>query len=966
MNGPIKFSDKGTSTELRSNKPLFLADDRFWVVETGEVDVFSVALRDGSPYGSRSHVFRADDGTVLCGLSRRLLDQKGRGLLAVGTPGTTVRELSRAEITEVAETAGNTGRCAQGLDQWISGLYSGVSGRMIFPKDAQLVTPGRETQVEKDTSFRPGKGVVWVRGINSRIFLCGNPEWSAYPEENIGFPISAKAWYRTEHEIQLRGIHTRAAFEKQMALSFLDYFHSVILDCLSKKMDAQDATDQERFESRQRIDRMVISKAYARLAAVIPKKDGTELLQMMHAQPLVSACTIVGKHLNIPIAVPKIEPGVKPDIDMIARASKIRIRETALRDIWWKKDNGPLLAFREEDSRPVALIPASASSYQLVDPEKKTTERMSFKAAETLKPFAYTFYRPFPDEKITLRKLFVFGMAGTGRDILFLLLFGVIGALLGLLFPWATGKIFSDIIPQSSRSELVQLIVILGVCVAARTMFSLTRAVASLRIQGRMDQSLQSALWDRILKLPVPFFRDYTAGDLAQRSMSISALRQMMSEYVINTVLVCIFSSFNLLFLFYYSWELALVGLALVGFAFLVTFFTLFFQLKYQKQIQELEGRIAGIIFQFITGIQKLRVAGTEHRAFSVWADKFAAKKKLAFRSGVIQNVLESFNAVFPLLSSMVIFAWLIYYIEPGEILTGDFLAFNSAFINFQTAMLSMTAVLPMVLTAIPLYNRMRPILETMPEADENRKSPGEITGRVEISHVNFRYQKDGPLILSDVSLSIDPGEFVALVGSSGSGKSTLFRLMLGFEAPESGTIYYDEKDLSTVDPLELRRQMGVVLQNAQLMTGDIFKNIVGSSRLTVNDAWEAARMVGLEEDIKSMPMGMHTVVSEGGGNLSGGQRQRMMIARAIIHKPRVLFFDEATSALDNRTQKTVTESLEKLQTTRIVIAHRLSTIINADRIYVLEHGELVEQGSHDELMDQQGFYYNLANRQMA
>ena len=244
-------------------------------------------------------------------------------------------------------------------------------------------------------------------------------------------------------------------------------------------------------------------------------------------------------------------------------------------------------------------------------------------------------------------------------------------------------------------------------------------------------------------------------------------------------------------------------------------------------------------------------------------------------------------------------------------------------------------------------------------------RHPGELRGCVEISHIHFRYAPDTPLVLRDVSLSVRPGDFVAIIGPSGSGKSSLFRLLLRFEQPESGAIYYDGQDLAGLDVQVVRQQMGVVIQNARLASGSVLMNIIGSSPLDIDHAWEAAASAGLADDIRAMPMGMHTIVSEGGANLSGGQRQRLLIARAIARKPHIFLFDEATSALDNRTQAVISRSLESLQSTRIVIAHRLSTIMNASRIFVMERGVVVQSGSHTELASQSGLFRELAKRQL-
>lgn len=277
-----------------------------------------------------------------------------------------------------------------------------------------------------------------------------------------------------------------------------------------------------------------------------------------------------------------------------------------------------------------------------------------------------------------------------------------------------------------------------------------------------------------------------------------------------------------------------------------------------------------------------------------------------------------------------------------------------------------MASVIGYAVQIVPLYERARPILQTPPEVDPAKTVPGDLSGEVELSHVSFRYQADGPLVLDDVSVQVRPGEFIAFVGPSGAGKSTIIRLLLGFETPAAGSIYYDRDDLDGLDRQALRRQIGVVLQDGKLMPGDVFSNIVGSAPLTLEDAWDAAQLAGLEDDIHDMPMGMQTVIGEGGGTLSGGQRQRLMIARAVVSRPRILLLDEATSALDNRTQAAVSRSLERLKATRIVVAHRLSTIRNADCIYVLDGGHIVQRGSYADLIQQPGMFADLAKRQLA
>jgi len=427
-----------------------------------------------------------------------------------------------------------------------------------------------------------------------------------------------------------------------------------------------------------------------------------------------------------------------------------------------------------------------------------------------------------------------------------------------------------------------------------------------------------------------------------------------------------IFSLGNFCLMFYYSPAMAWWATGTIAVAVTVSGIGCYFQLGYQRGVLALQARTSGLVLQLLTSVGKLRVAGADMPAFALWGKGFGDQRALQFKSRSIANWLSAFNAAFPVIAYLFIF-WAAQPAagERSTLGTGDFLAFLTAFAACLSAALSTSMAFLSTLSAIPLYEQAAPILRTLPEVDGDKAEPGILSGDIEIQHAVFRYRSDGPLVLRDVTLHVNAGEFVAFVGPSGSGKSTLLRLLLGFDELESGSIYYDGQDLGGLDIQAVRRQIGVVLQSGRLMSGDILTNIIGSGSATLEEGWEAARMAGLADDIKVMPMGMHTVISDGGGTLSGGQRQRLLIARAIVNRPRILLFDEATSALDNRTQAIVSASLERLQATRIVVAHRLSTIVNADRICVIQRGRIVEIGKHDELMTRNGLYAELATRQL-
>jgi len=545
---------------------------------------------------------------------------------------------------------------------------------------------------------------------------------------------------------------------------------------------------------------------------------------------------------------------------------------------------------------------------------------------------------------------------------------GTATGLLGLATPVFTGMIFNDVIPSADRLQLFQLMAILLVIAVATLLFNVSSAIALVRIDGRLGAGIQSALWDRLLGLPMPFFRRYTAGDLANRAMGIDSIRRVLSGSVVTAVLAGIFSTFHFGLLFYYGGSLAWWATFLIGLAVLTKLVVGRVRLRFDRAAASVSTKLSGSVLQFLSSISKLRVAGAEIKAFSVWAREFSRQRRYRYRSRLLDNVLAAINAGFPLASQLVIFglAMKLLTADTNPLPTGNFLAFLASYTISLNGLLGASTALLSAASVIPMYEQARPILREKPEVDSGKAEPGTLSGAIEVQSVKFRYYSDGPLVLRDVKLQVRPGEFIAVVGPSGSGKSTLLRLLLGFEEPESGGIYYDGQDLANLDAQSVRAQIGVVLQNGQLMPGDIFTNIVGSSLATLDDAWEAARMAGLDQEIEAMPMKMHTIVSQGGGTISGGQRQRLMIARALVRKPKLLLFDEATSALDNRTQQLVTDSLDLMQASRIVVAHRLSTILHADRIYVMESGRVVQTGNYDELLEREGTFRELAKRQIA
>ncbi|MFI9761735.1 NHLP bacteriocin export ABC transporter permease/ATPase subunit [Streptomyces sp. NPDC051963] len=696
-------------------------------------------------------------------------------------------------------------------------------------------------------------------------------------------------------------------------------------------------------------------------------KSSSKRATAADADASYAACKLVAKAAGIPLTEPT-QAGTGSDrldpVERVAIASRVRTRAVRLDGRWWRDNVGPMIGHRALSGAPVALL-WRRGGYVAVHPATGRETPIEKANAEEFEPRAVMFYRPLPERRLSPLRLLRFSMRGTGGDLTNLILSGLVTVAIGALVPIATGKVLGEFVPKAQTGLIVQVCLAVMVSSVVAAAFMLLQNLTILRLEGRIEATLQPAVWDRLLRLPTKFFTERSTGELASAAMGISSIRRLMAgvgPVVAQSLTVGVM---NLALLFWYSVPMAFAAIGMLVVIAAVFLGLGLWQVRWQRRLVVLGNKLNNQAFQTLRGLPKLRVAAAENYAYGAWASEFARSRELQQKAGHIKNLNAVLSAVYLPLCTLLMFM-LLAGPARGSMSAAAFLTFSTSVTMLLTSVTQLTGAFVSAVAALPLFEEIRPVLDATPEVRTASTRPGPLSGGIETRRLSFRYSDDGPLVLDDVSFEVRPGEFVAIVGPSGCGKSTLLRLLIGFDKPVSGSVLYDGQDLAALDQSAVRRQCGVVLQHAQPFTGSILDVICGTEPYTPEEAMAAAAMAGLAEDIQRMPMGLHTIVA-GNGAISGGQRQRLMIAQALIRRPRILFFDEATSALDNETQRTVIESTKALNATRIVIAHRLSTVLDADRIIVMEDGKVAQQGPPAQLLaDTGGRLHELVRRQMA
>ncbi|USQ81856.1 NHLP bacteriocin export ABC transporter permease/ATPase subunit [Ornithinimicrobium faecis] len=959
----------GEATEVAwSEQDVLLATspEEWLIVESGQVDLFLVTIKDGTTHGPWRSLCRLGAGGVVAGpvagprhriLLRRVEDATVQSVVLP-----SLRTAVRAELAEHDDSSPALEALASGVESTVRAIAHGLRSGPP-PRDFVALSSGSRLELQAGDMARSVEGLLWVDVTDGHVQVNGQLEQSHRTGDVLC--LTRQDWLTMRGVTRLSTADTHEIIANDQVWRRLVTHYTRFLYAIDRSAEHEERAALERLER--------ISDRDAQVLDTVRAENDRLMQTEANADPVaghgvvaghVSAVQRVLRVLHAPTDVPPevVHRRDITDFDDLGSGGWVRTRPLKLEGQWWTEQMGPLVGYWGLDHLPAAFVPYEGGylvEASWLDTPVRVTRENKHQAGKA----AWVVYPRLPADVSTVKGLLRHGLSGLRSEFWLFGTMATLVGLLGLLTPILNGQVLGSFVASANRSMIIQggLAVIASALVAGA--FSIVQNLAILRIQGSMTAKTQTGVWSRLMDLPVTFFHKYSSGRLGTIVLSVKAAEEVLSGVVVAAALGLIVASANLLLIFYYSLQLALVGVGLVVVALAVCWLAGRRLMAVEEERYEADQQLSAMSYETLSAISKIRGAAAEERAFLRWSVQQRAVQAKQLESRRIQDVVTVFNGMYPVLALAAVFttANMLSTAVPLPAL----LSFMTAFTLLLNALLQFTGSVLTAAAMVPMMGSLRPILEAETETGLRKAHPGDLNGQVTLRQVSFRYGADGPLVLEDVNLDIRPGEFVAIVGASGSGKSTIIRLLLGFERPHSGSILFDGQDLGELDLAAVRRQCGVVLQSGALMPGDIRDNIAGGGRYTEDDIWEAAEMAGLADVIKEMPMGLSTVVNETSHGLSGGQIQRLMIARALVNRPRIVIFDEATSALDNPTQQIVAEATHQLNATRLVVAHRLSTVRDADRIFVMEDGKVVQEGTYEELMEtEEGVFAGLARRQ--
>ncbi|MCR5683914.1 MAG: NHLP bacteriocin export ABC transporter permease/ATPase subunit [Lachnospiraceae bacterium] len=718
----------------------------------------------------------------------------------------------------------------------------------------------------------------------------------------------------------------------------------------------------EQINERRKADDEVFEESFLNMAGAVMGRRISDALND-DRQIAADAISEILKYLRVKAQeIPDTVTDMNEVLEYLLRPSGIMRRRVELEKGWYRDASGPMLGTRTDDGSLVALIPAGMNGYCFYDRTTGKRVRLSKRTEKLIEGEAIAFYKPFPLKSMDMWSLLKYILEQISPSDAALIALSMLAVtLVGMITPKLNEMLFSDVLASGSIPVLAGMGVFMACTGISLVLFTTVKSLITARVGTKLDLCVEAATMMRLLALPADFFKDYSSGELSNRAGYLNELSNQLVNVAMSAGLTSIFSLLYITQIFAFAPKLVAPALLVTLLTLVVTVVQVFIQMGISRQQMDLTGKEKGMSYQLISGIQKIRLAGAEKRAFARWAQLYSRSARLSYDPPMFLKTASVITLAISLIGTMVMYAGAI----KSGVSVAEYYAFNTAYGMVNGAFMSLAGIAATIAAIRPTLEMAKPVMETVPEISEDKQVIEKLTGAIELNNVTFRYNEDMPNVLDNITLKIRPGQYVAIVGRTGCGKSTLMRILLGFETPQKGAVYYDGRDLKKIDLKSLRRRIGAVMQDGKMFTGDIFSNItISAPWLTLDDAWEAAKLAGIADDILDMPMGMNTLISEGQGGISGGQRQRLLIARAIAPKPKILMFDEATSALDNLTQKQVSDALDRMKCTRIVIAHRLSTIRQCDRIIVLDQGRIIEDGSYDELLAKNGYFADLVARQ--
>ncbi len=952
------LSARGEAVTCAGNLPLALDDPHLaWYVEQGSVDVFLLEKSDGVESSAPQHVLHAQEGRLLFGVPPKADAMREFSLVAKGMPGTRLRELNSDELIAL-----DAEDLAAQVDHWLSDLAEMLARDEKPVRRPDFVLAAGET-VKHQGSVASRRGVVWISELPARAgFYMGLVGLDAAADR---VPITPITWLSLTGETEIAGKSSETLAREGQLLSSLPSFHEIALslEILNRSLAIVDLVnlDRAQLDSR-RSDEINARKRLFNLLGF-----QKEAVYDTDSDSLFAAIGQIGRFEKVQFKFPASVENLSrvQIIETIADLSGIRARAVniEIEERWWIEAGTPFLAFNKDDGRPITLVPGRTGRFVAVDSNTNKKTRVTADYAATLEPIAWTFCPPLPTGTTNFGELLRTGMRRVSGEISSFLAAGLLIGLAAIAPAVIAGILLDQAVPGKDFSLLWVATGALIAVAVLEALLHLYQGTARMRLEGRVVTRMEAAFWDRLFRLPLDFLQHYPSGDISMRGLIFGVLRDNVLGTVITAVISVLFILPIFAFIFIYQDDSAFPVGAFAGGGVVIILIIGMCQIKPQTQVFASQRTLAGLLLQFVRGIPRFRIGNAEGSAYAIWARDYLAQKKAEIRVGNVSTVLMTWQTAFGVMPGVILMA-AVPVAGDGAVSAGGFIVVYLLFHAFMANYGRLSAVFSQVSTVKPSLDLLEPFLKEKPEVVVQGNPVGELGGAVSLDHVSFRYYEDGPLILDDVSMEFRPGEFVAIAGESGAGKSTIFRLLLGLDQPDTGTVKYDDRDIQFLNLRQLRRQIGVVPQDARLFPQDLWDNIVGDDRnITDKDVSKAMELADIADTVAAMPMGPFTFV--GAGSLSGGESQRVRIARAVLRNPRIVLLDEATNALGNDSQAVVMENLGIMTSTRIVIAHRLSTLREADRIYVLQGGKIAQQGSFDELTEQKGLFRDLVRRQM-